>query len=113
VLARPGAPVAAVLGQEDADVVPLGSAGDERRLHVHDRRVAHERARVDDTPRKHLEGRDRDVVRRAVVYPAREVVDAGLGEPRDGSREQGGESYSQSHGGDAYRERYPRSKGKG
>ena len=80
-LAGPRASVATVLGQEDADVVPLVRSGDERRLQVHDRGVAYEIAWVDHPSRKHLEGRDRDVVRRAVVHSARQIVDAGLREP--------------------------------
>jgi hypothetical protein len=85
--ARSRAGVAPVLREEDADVVALGSAGDERRLHVHDRRVADERARIDHAARTNLEGRDRDVVRGAVVDRAGQVVDAGLGENRGCSEE--------------------------
>jgi hypothetical protein len=95
--ARAGARVAAVLREEDADVVPLGRAGDERRLHVHDRGVADERARVDHPAGPDLESGDGDVVGGAVVDPIREVVDAGLGEGGGDSGEDHGECYSDAH----------------
>jgi hypothetical protein len=84
--ARPG--VAPVLRQEDADVVALGGAGHERRLHVHDGGVAHERAGVDDAARQHLQRRDRHVVRGAVVLDTGQVVHAGLGVAVNGRGEQ-------------------------
>jgi hypothetical protein len=100
--AGPRAAIATVLGEEDADVVPLGRAGDQRRLHVDDRRVADERARIDDAAGTDLEGRDRDVIRGAVVLPAGQVVDAGLGEARNGSSEHQGECYGDAHGAGPY-----------
>jgi hypothetical protein len=96
--ARPRAAVATVLRDEDADVVALGRAGDQRRLDVHDRRVADERARIDHAARADLEAGDRDVVRGAVVDPAGEVVDAGLREARNGCGEEYGECYGGAHG---------------
>jgi hypothetical protein len=95
--ARPG--VAAVLRQEETDVVALGGAGDERRLHVHDGRVAHERAGVDDAARHHLERRDGHVVRRAVVLGIRQVIDARLGAAGNGRSKQQGKRYCDPHGG--------------
>ncbi len=70
--------VAAVLCDEDADVEARRGARDERRLHVHDRRVADERAAVDHAVRTHLQRGDRHVVRRAVVVAAGQIAFAGL-----------------------------------
>jgi hypothetical protein len=107
VQARPGTRVATVLGEEDPDVVPLGGAGDERGLHVHDRRVPDERARIDHTARTHLEAGDRDVVGGAVVHVSGQVVDAGLGEPGDGGCEQDEQHQGGAHKALAYLDRRP------
>jgi hypothetical protein len=85
---RAGASISAVVGDEDADVVAFARAGDERRLHVHDRRVTDERARIDDPTGPHLKRRNRDVVRGAVVDPTRQIVDAGLREAWDRRNDQ-------------------------
>jgi hypothetical protein len=100
---RARARVAAVFGDEDADVVPLGGARDEGRLHVDDRRVAHRGAAVDHPAGPYLQGGDGDVVGRAVVHPSREVIDAGLRERRHGAREQHGKTEGTSHGAGPYR----------
>jgi hypothetical protein len=90
--ARTRAGVAAVLGEEDADVVALGRACDERRLHVDDRRVADEGAGIDDPTGADLQARDLDVVRGAVVDAAGEVVDASLREDRRDAGDHDGNS---------------------
>jgi hypothetical protein len=85
--ARASARVPAIVREEEADVVPLGGAGDERRLDVHDRGVADERARIDHATRPDLQRRDGDVVGGAVVDATGQVVDAGLCARRE-AREQ-------------------------
>jgi hypothetical protein len=87
---RTRAAVAAVVREEDADVVPLAGAGHERGLHVHGRRVTDEGARVDDAARPHLQAGDGNVIGGTVVDAAGQVVDAGLREPGAGEREQQG-----------------------
>ena len=98
VQARPGPRVAAVLGQEETDVVALRGTGDEGRLHVHDRRVTDEGTWIDHAAGTDLKSRDLDIVRGAVVDAAGEVVDAGLGERWASDPAEQGEDEREAHG---------------
>jgi hypothetical protein len=94
---RPRVP--AVVREEEADVVALGGAGDERRLDVHDRGVANERARIDHATGPDLQRRDGDVVGSAVVDATGQVVDARLCARRQAREQDDGQSYGRTHGG--------------
>jgi hypothetical protein len=76
VRALPRVRVAAVLRQEEADIVALICSRDELEPEIQDRGVAREGAGIDDG--QHGDGRNLHVVGGADVGAAGDVVDAGL-----------------------------------